>query len=98
MDKKKILAAAKTELHRHVWDTFVDHPPSVAQGGKGVVVTGCTACKKRANAGTPLPAFQAQMRHADIKTTLRVYAHVIPQSQRDAIESAAISTAIEGSH
>ena len=36
-----------------------------------------------ANAGTPLPAFQAQMRHADIKTTLRIYAHVIPQSQRD---------------
>jgi hypothetical protein len=49
MDKKKILAAAKTELHWHVWDTFVDHPPSVAQGGNGVVVTGCTACKKRTN-------------------------------------------------
>jgi integrase len=47
-----------------------------------------------ANAGTPLPAFQAQMRHADIKTTLRVYAHVIPQAQRDAVENAAISTAI----
>jgi integrase len=47
-----------------------------------------------ANAGTPLPAFQAQMRHADIKTTLRVYAHVIPQAQREAVESAAISTAI----
>jgi integrase len=47
-----------------------------------------------ANANTPLPAFQAQMRHADIKTTLRVYAHVIPQAQRDAMEKAAISTSI----
>jgi hypothetical protein len=25
----------------------VDEPPSVAQGGKGVVVPGCPACKKR---------------------------------------------------
>src|SRR5260370_869591 len=28
---------------------FVDHPPSVAQGGRGVVVPGCPACKKRIN-------------------------------------------------
>jgi hypothetical protein len=47
MDKAKILQQAKAELQRHVWDTFVDDPPSVAQGGKGVVVTGCTVCKKR---------------------------------------------------
>ncbi len=25
-------------------------------------------------------------RHADVKTTLKIYAHVIPQSQRDAME------------
>jgi hypothetical protein len=25
----------------------VDNPPSVAAGGKGVVVSGCPACKKR---------------------------------------------------
>jgi hypothetical protein len=49
MDKVKILQAAKVELMRHSWDTFVDDPPSVAQGGKGVIVTGCTACKKRTN-------------------------------------------------
>jgi integrase len=30
---------------------------------------------------------QNQLRHADIKTTLKVYAHVIPQSQRDAMEN-----------
>ena len=28
----------------------------------------------------------SQMRHADVKTTLRVYSHVIPQTQRDAME------------
>jgi hypothetical protein len=27
------------------------------------------------------------MRHADVKTTLKIYAHVIPQSQRDAMEN-----------
>jgi hypothetical protein len=26
-----------------------DEPPSVAQGGKGVVVVGCPTCKKRLN-------------------------------------------------
>jgi integrase len=34
----------------------------------------------------PLTALQAQMRHADVRTTLRIYAHAIPASQRDAIE------------
>jgi hypothetical protein len=26
---------------------FVDQPPSIAQGGKGVVVVGCRACRKK---------------------------------------------------
>jgi hypothetical protein len=44
-----MLAAAKNELQKHVWDTFVDDPPAVAQGGSGVVVAGCPTCKKRLN-------------------------------------------------
>jgi hypothetical protein len=47
MDKHKILAAAKSELQKHSLSTFVNEPPSVAEGGIGVVVTGCPACKKR---------------------------------------------------
>jgi integrase len=47
-----------------------------------------------ANSNTPLPAPQAQMRHADVRTTLRIYAHVVQQTQRDAMEGVAISTAI----
>jgi len=48
MDKHKILAAAKTEIQRHVWGTFVDGDGiSIAQGGKGVVVSGCEACRKQ---------------------------------------------------
>lgn len=35
----------------------------------------------------PLSVVQHQLRHADIRTTLGVYAHVIPQSQRDAMEN-----------
>jgi integrase len=34
----------------------------------------------------PLPVLQQQMRHADVRTTLAVYAHAIPASQRDAME------------
>jgi hypothetical protein len=41
------IAAAQQELCRHSWETFVDEPPSIAQGGKGVVVPGCVTCKKR---------------------------------------------------
>ena len=40
-----------------------------------------------AEAAVPLPVLQSQMRHADVKTTLKIYAHVIPQSQRDAMEN-----------
>jgi hypothetical protein len=45
-DKCSILQAAQRELKRHSWEHFVDDPPSIAQGGKGVVVPGCPACKK----------------------------------------------------
>jgi hypothetical protein len=34
----------------------------------------------------PITVLQAQMRHADVRTTLKVYAHLIPQSQRDSME------------
>jgi integrase len=39
-----------------------------------------------ADASVPVPVLQQQMRHADVKTTLRIYSHVIPQTQRDAME------------
>jgi integrase len=39
-----------------------------------------------AEAAVPLTVLQNQLRHADVRTTLKVYAHVIPQSQRDAME------------
>jgi hypothetical protein len=51
--KRKILNAAKAEISmRHRWDTFVDDPPSLAQGGQGVVVSGCPSCKKRFGTNT----------------------------------------------
>ena len=34
----------------------------------------------------PITVLQTQLRHADVRTTLKVYAHVIPQSQRDSME------------
>jgi integrase len=39
-----------------------------------------------AEASVPITALQNQMRHADIRTTLKVYAHAIPQTQREAME------------
>jgi integrase len=45
-----------------------------------------------ADAAVPIPVLQQQMRHADVRTTLRIYAHAIPQSQRDAMEGISIGT------
>ena len=47
-----------------------------------------------ADAAEPLPVVQQQLRHADVRTTLAVYAHAIPASQRAAVERAAISTLV----
>src|SRR5260221_722452 len=41
-----IFASAQRELKRHHLEHFVDNPPSIAQGGTGVVVPGCPACNK----------------------------------------------------
>jgi len=49
VQKSALLAAIQKEIHRHDFSYFVDEPPSVAHGGKGVVVSGCPACKKRIN-------------------------------------------------
>jgi len=39
-----------------------------------------------ADAAVPLPVLQQQMRHADVRTTLRIYTRAIPASQREAME------------
>jgi len=44
-----ILRDAQREVNRHSWEYFVDNPPSIAQGGKGIVVPGCPACNKAIN-------------------------------------------------
>src|SRR5271157_6155768 len=35
----------------------------------------------------PITVLQSQMRHSDVRASLKVYAHLIPQSQRDAREN-----------
>jgi len=47
MDKAAILSAVRQEFSKHHWDTFVNEPPSIEQGGRGVVVPGCPRCRKR---------------------------------------------------
>src|SRR5438132_14204902 len=52
VQKSLLLTAIQKEIQRHDFSYFVDEPPSVAQGGKGVVVSGCPACRKRINTMT----------------------------------------------
>ena len=48
MLKSELYRALRTELHRHDFCTFVEEPPCIAaQGGNGVVVTGCPTCRKK---------------------------------------------------
>jgi hypothetical protein len=49
MLKSELLRAIQQEIQRHDFSHFVENPPSIAQGGKGVVVPGCPMCKKRIN-------------------------------------------------
>ena len=49
VQKSILLAAIQKEIQRHDFSYFADEPPSVEQGGKGVVVSGCPACRKRIN-------------------------------------------------
>jgi hypothetical protein len=47
MKKSELLRPLQTEIRRHDFSTLVDNPPSLAQGGNGVVTPGCPACRKR---------------------------------------------------
>lgn len=42
----------------------------------------------------PLPDLQKQLRHTDVRTTLKIYAHSIPGTQRAAMETVAIGTTV----
>lgn len=47
MLKSELLKALQTEIRRHDFSTFLTEKPSMANGGGGVVVPGCPACRKR---------------------------------------------------
>jgi hypothetical protein len=49
MRKSDLLAGIQKEIHLHDFGTFVENPPTIAQGSGGVVVAGCPACKVRTN-------------------------------------------------
>jgi hypothetical protein len=49
MQKSVLLHELQQEIRRHDFNYFVHDPPSIARGGKGVVVPGCPACMKRIN-------------------------------------------------
>lgn len=48
------LKEAQAELQRHGFDTFVDEPPSIAEGGNGIVTPGCPACRKKLQTNEPV--------------------------------------------
>jgi hypothetical protein len=54
--KSELLRALQQELLRHDFDCFIDNPPSIAQGGGGVFVSGCPTCKKQIQYGEPVLA------------------------------------------
>jgi hypothetical protein len=49
IDRERLAVTVRNEFHRHAWETFIDEPPSVAHGGRGVVIPGCPRCRARLN-------------------------------------------------
>jgi hypothetical protein len=49
VQKSVLLRPVQQEILRHDFSYFVGESPSMVHGGKGVVVPGCPACKKRIN-------------------------------------------------
>ena len=49
MNKQEFLRVLQREILRHQFDTFVDEPSSMAQGGRGIVCPGCVACKRKSS-------------------------------------------------
>ena len=49
MIKSDLLHLLQQEISKHDFSYFVENTPSVAQGGNGVVVPGCSVCKVRIN-------------------------------------------------
>lgn len=47
MLKSHLLFLLQKEIRRHDFSYFIDQSSSVAQGGRGVCVPGCPACKKQ---------------------------------------------------
>lgn len=44
--KSELLRLLQREIRRHDFSTFIDEPPSMAQGGRGVCVPGCSMCRQ----------------------------------------------------
>jgi hypothetical protein len=49
MLKSELLRLLQREIRRHDFSHFIENPLSIAQGGHGVCVPGCPACKVRIN-------------------------------------------------
>ena len=47
MLKSDLLRLLQQEIRKHDFDSFIDNPPSMAQGGRGVCVPGCPSCRKQ---------------------------------------------------
>jgi hypothetical protein len=47
--QQALIRYLQNEIQRHHWDTFVVDPPSMAEGGRGVVYPGCVPCRKIIN-------------------------------------------------
>jgi hypothetical protein len=48
-------SGGQEEIHKHDFSHFIDEPPSVAQGGKGVVVPGLPGVLEENQHDEPVP-------------------------------------------
>ena len=64
MQKSALLAALQQEIHRHDFSHFIDEPPSVAQGGRGVVGGRMSGLQEAPQFDEPVPRPSGERRDA----------------------------------
>jgi integrase len=62
-------------------------PPGIPDTETGLHTFRHGLATELVEACVPVTVLQRQLRHADVRTSLKVYAHAIPESQRIAMEN-----------
>lgn len=80
MLKSELLSVLQEEIRRHDFSYFIDEPPGVARGGRGVCVPGCSSWSNMASATGSASTASRDFAQRLCCTALQSFAWVSPKS------------------